>query len=407
MLKKYPRLSETFILDEILALEAAGVEVSVFSLRQPDDARFHSDLADVGAEVTYLPAFGSAATMAAFGTLDRLRGSTPGGLGRALRFLERVPAERRAPLLVQGLALAESARERSLDHLHAHFMTVAAHTALLAHVFTGVPFTVTAHAKDLYRDSVDVERFRTVAEASAGLITVCEANRDYLRERFGLPPEAVEVIRNGLRLEALPRPVAGPRRPLVLGVGRLVEKKGFHLLVEACAVLAGRGVDFECVVAGEGEERDRLARLVADLRLEDRVRLIGAADRGRIFGLLQEAALVAAPCVVGADGNRDALPTVLIEALAMGVPVVSTPIGGIPEIVEPGVEGLLVPAGDAGALADAIERLLRDPRLRSAMGSAGPRKAAARFDRSRNARRMMEIFEGAGRPGLHPVRALP
>jgi colanic acid/amylovoran biosynthesis glycosyltransferase len=392
VLKKYPRLSETFILDEILGLEATGVDVSVFSLRLPDEGRFHGDLGRVRAGVRYLPDVGSSSSLQAFRALWSLKERGLDGLGSALRFLDRLPPDRRARLLVQALHLAGQASREGLQHLHAHFMTVAAQTAYLAHLFTGVPFSVTAHAKDVYRETLDPAVFRQIATAATAVVTVCRANRRYIEDRILAGGGRVEVVYNGVDLERLRADVGARERGLILGVGRLVPKKGYHVLVEACRVLADRGVDFRCLIVGDGEERARLLEQRQRLGLSDRVHLPGAASREEVLSLMRRARVLAAPSVTGPDGNRDALPTVLLEALALGLPVVSTPVGGIPEIVDPGVHGLLVPEGDPVALTEALAAALRDDARWTRMAEAGPCRAAERFDRSKTLGALIEVF---------------
>ncbi|MGH8874995.1 MAG: glycosyltransferase [Acidimicrobiia bacterium] len=393
VVKKYPRLSETFVVDEILGLEAARVEVSVFSLRLPDEGRFSRDLSRVRSQVAYLPGFGSSATLEAFRALDRLQVPT---LGPVLRFLDGLPEGARSALIVQAIHLADLASSLRLDHLHAHFMTVAAHATYLAHLLTGIPFTVTAHAKDVYRHDVDRLVFGVIASAAQAVVTVCEANRRFIEEEL-LADRVARVVRiyNGVFLDRL-APAEGPRDGrLILGVGRLVEKKGFHLLLEACALLARQGIDFRTLLIGDGDQRVPLLADRDRLGLADRVELLGALPRDEVLQLMGQARVLAAPCVAGSDGNQDALPTVLLEALARGLPAVTTPVGGIPEIIEDGVEGLLVPDGDPEALAEALAVALTDEPRWSLMAQAGPAKAAARFDRRANLGRLIDLFQGA------------
>lgn len=405
VLKKFPRLSETFILDEILGMEATGVEVSIFSLRLPDDGRFHADLGRVRAGVRYLPDFGSASALDAFRAVWGLGDRAGEGLGAALRFLDRLPPERRARLLVQGLHLAQEASRERLQHLHAHFVTVAAQTAYLAHLFTGIPFSVTAHAKDVYRHTVDPGVFREIADAASPVVTVCQANRRHIEEHIFGGRGEVEVVYNGVSLDRLPVRRAGREPGLILGVGRLVPKKGYPVLLEACRILADRGLDLRCVLVGDGDERAPLLELRQRLGLADRVDLVGAASREEVLGWMRRARVLAAPCVTDAEGNRDALPTVLLEALAVGLPVVSTPVGGIPEIVDPGVHGLLVPEGDPAALADALERTLSDDRLSDRLAEAGRARVEERFDRSKTMGALLDVFRrSAGQMEAAAVR---
>ena len=395
VLKKYPRLSETFVLNELLGLEAAGIEVHVFSTRLPTDGRFHMELARFRGPVTYLPEVGGAATVDAMETLAS--GSTDArDLQAAVRFARRLPEARRADVLIQGLALADASRSARIDHLHAHFATVASHTAHVAHLLSGVSYSVTAHAKDIWRAGLDPNLFAEVATAARAVITVCEPAREHVG-RVLAPAATVTRVYNGFPLDELDTldPQVRRERSLVLAVGRLVEKKGFGVLLEATADLAAAGIGTDVVIVGEGDGRADLARRIGELGLEDRVRLTGALPRDEIFGLMRRARFLVAPYVTGDDGNQDALPTVVIEAMACGLPVVTTPIGGVPEMVTDGVEGLLVPSGDPKALALAMARILADDGLSAELGAAGPAKVAARFDRNKTLPELISIFDGS------------
>jgi len=387
----YPRLSETFVLNEMLGLEEAGVDVSVFSLRLPDDGRFHGELAQLRAPVQYLPAFAAPATAEAFTALRDLK-AQPQVLDTAVHFLGMLPPDRRAGVMVQALHLAAAALERRVTNLHAPFMTVAAHTAFVAHLFTGIPLSVTAHAKDIYRDGVDVSVFRRLAE-EAVVVTVCEANRRHIVD--GLldgRAEGVTTIYNGIDLDGVRPTEADRERGLILAVGRLVEKKGFDVLIDAVLAMRTHGVECRLVVIGEGAEKEPLVDQARRLGLGACVEFLGAQPSQEVARWMDSARVLAAPCLVAADGNRDALPTVVIESLAHGLPVVSTPVGGIPEIVDDGRHGSLVPPSDAPALAGALRRLLTDDETWATMSAAGPARAAERFDRRRTVPRLVEAF---------------
>lgn len=402
VLKKFPRLSETFILNEILGHEALGTTVTVFSHRPPDDEPRHPEVGEVRGEVVLLPAFGSAGALAAFRAQASL-GLEAARLEAALDFVALLPENRRTEMMVQGLILAAEARRRGIEHLHAHFMTVAAHLAHLAHLLTGIPYTVTAHAKDIYRDTVDAVVFRRVAAKARAIVTVCDANARFIRERLlaGHPGEVVRIY-NGLPLEAI-RDGAAPReRDLVVAVGRLVEKKGLHVLLQACRRLVDSGRSIRCIVVGDGDQRPRLEALRTELRLEPHLTLTGALPRDQALEWMRRARVLAAPCVAGLDGNQDALPTVIIEALALGLPVVSTPVAGIPEIMDHGVHGWIVPENDASALAAALAAALDDDAGWQRMALAGRPRAETRFDRRHTLPELAALF----RPGTKPAASL-
>jgi glycosyltransferase involved in cell wall biosynthesis len=241
---------------------------------------------------------------------------------------------------------------------------------------------------------VDRDVFDAVASSAEAIVTVCDSNREYIRSH--LSPEAADrVVRiyNGLFPEEYARSPVTQRTPgMILGVGRLVGKKGFRDLLQACALLARRDVDFSCTIAGDGEERNELLAETTRLGLERRVEFTGSLPRHQVLDLMSRARVLAAPCVVAGDGNRDALPTVLLEALGVGLPVVTTRVTGIPEIIEDGSEGLLVESGDAEALACALEQVLHDDQLWESCSARGPEKLRQRFDRHRTAAELVEVF---------------
>jgi glycosyltransferase involved in cell wall biosynthesis len=392
VLKQYPRLSETFVLNEILGVEAAGVDVTVYSLRPPTEGRFHAAIAQVQGEVHYLP---RAEKLPFFEAVQAAARIEPAALERALAFCSDLPSEHRAETLLQGLHLAAAVRRDELDHLHAHFMTIAARTAHVAHLLTGVGYTVTAHAKDIYRSTVDWDVLGRIAAAADAVITVCDANLRYLSHRLDGSGARLQRIYNGLGPQDPPAPLQQRRRGLVLGVGRLVEKKGFDVMIDSIAHLAAVRPEVTGVIVGDGEDREQLERRVDELGLTDRIRFTGALPQDQVAEWLRSAHVVVAPCRVGDDGNQDALPTVLLEALGAGTPAVSTPVAGIPEIVEHGRHGLLVPSDDPVALAMAVAELIDDDRRWQDMSDAGPIRLAERFDRTKTVAALVQTMRGA------------
>ena len=391
ILKQYPRLSETFILSEILGVEQVDAQVTIFSLRHSTEGRFHPDIASVQGDVHYLPTADKAAFLSAVRALPELNTDQ---LAAVLDFVDLLPADRQARVLLDAVEVADRVRLAGVNHLHAHFLTIAAHTAHIVHLLTGVPYTVTAHAKDIYRHTVDWNLARQIAHHAAAVITVCDANLDHLGARLG-PDATVHRIYNGLGPQQPPVGLADRTRHLVVGVGRLVEKKGFDLLLHAVARLARDVEDLRCVLVGDGDQRRSLEMLAKGLGIEDRVCFVGSLPQPRVAEWLRRAHVMAAPCRVGDDGNQDALPTVLLEALGAGLPAIATPIAGIPEIIESGVEGLVIPAGDVDALSVGMAALMNDDARWATMSAAGPRKLARRFDRAATIRDLVAVFESA------------
>ncbi|MGH3665647.1 MAG: glycosyltransferase family 4 protein, partial [Egibacteraceae bacterium] len=381
VMKVYPRFSETFIVNEILAHEAAGQPLELFSLRAPVDGRFHESLAEVAAPVTYLPGH-RMKTAEVWAVLAEARLHLP----RLAEHLDELLAADASDACA-AVALAQAVVERGIVHLHAHFASSATTVTRLAARMAGISYSFTAHAKDIFHDSVDPADLRTKLADAAAAVTVSDYNLAHLRQTYGADAVHVRRIYNGLdlhrfgdqapdpgqRASGQPTPeiegrpstgsVATERSPLIVAVGRLVEKKGFDVLIDACAQLAVRGRDFRCAVVGTGAEQAVLAKRIAERGVSDRVELLGPRPQGQVRQLVQSAAAFAAPCVVGDDGNRDGLPTVLLEAMALGTPCVSTDVTGIPEVVRHDDTGLQVAQHDAAGLADALERLLTDPAL--------------------------------------------
>ncbi|MDQ3697700.1 MAG: glycosyltransferase, partial [Gemmatimonadota bacterium] len=296
----------------------------------------------------------------------------------------------------QALLLARAVRERGIRHLHAHFATAATTVARLAAHIAGVPYTFTAHAKDIYHTSVDPGELREKLCDAAAVVTVSDFNDHYLHARFGDDATAVHRVYNGLDLARFPYEAPAVRPPRIVAVGRLVEKKGFADLVDACAVLAGRGIDFTCAIIGGGPLEDELRSRILERGLLERVTLLGARTLEEVTAAVRDAAALAAPCVVGEDGNRDGLPTVLLEAMALGTPCVSTDVTGIPELITDAETGLIVPQHDPTALALALERLLGSAELRVRLAEAARSVIEREFDIHRNTRAMRALFAGAG-----------
>ncbi|RUQ98348.1 colanic acid biosynthesis glycosyltransferase WcaL [Labedella endophytica] len=397
VVKVYPRFSETFIVTELLAREAAGEDITIFALQRSDDPRFHPELARVAAEVNYAPQ-----TTRPSALWDVLREaarlpSLSSAIGRELDELLAVEVDD----AVQAVWLAQRVIVDGITHLHAHFATSATTVARLASRLTGVPYSFTAHAKDLFHESVQTEHLRGKVAGASYVATVSAYNVRYLE---GLLPELVErihLVHNGLELDRFPfrRPTTPGETLRLVAVGRLVEKKGFEVLIDAVALLRHRGVRVTLELAGGGERAESLAERVRARGLEDVVDLLGPIPQDEVARLLRSADAFVVPCVVGEDGNVDGLPTVLLEAMAVGVPCVSTSVTGIPEVVIDGETGLLCEPGDIAALADTIMRLT-DGSVDTAALALGARALVERqFDSGRLAAHLRELTDAASADG--------
>jgi colanic acid/amylovoran biosynthesis glycosyltransferase len=366
ILKTWPRLSQTFIVNEILAHERAGLAVEIHALRRPKAEDAQADVGRVRAPVHYVDAEGPPA-------IDRL--------------------------------VAALARERAspVRHLHAHFGNSAAEAARLAAQRLDLPWSFTAHARDIFHESVDPAALGRRIRAASKVVTVSDFNLRHLQQAY--PDCAVRFARiyNGLDLDRLRlREQAPAGAPLLLAVGRLVEKKGFDDLLQACARLQALQLPlpWRCAIVGSGPLHVHLEQRIHALGLGQRVTMLGALPQQRVLELMREAAVLAAPCNVSADGDRDGLPTVLLEAMALGCPVVTTAVTGIPELVREGETGRLLPPRDIDALALALRELLLDPAGAARLAARARNRIEQDFDIARSTRALRELFDQAERPQL-------
>ncbi len=352
VLKVYPRFSETFVVTEMLAREAQGEKLRIYALRPTTDTRFQPEIARVTAPVTWIPRPRSGE-----GLWSQVAAALDSATIRA-RFQEALPALMTLPgdEVAQALHLAAAIERDGITHIHAHFASLAGRMAWAASRLTGVPFTVTTHAKDLYHESVDPLWLRRICLDADRVIAISRFNESYLNKTLSGTGARVSLRYNALELDRFPYRPAQPdaTRPLRIGaVGRLVPKKGFDVLLEAVAALRDAGVQTELRIAGDGDERDALAHRISELGL-DNVQLLGPLPQDSVKELLYTSDVLAVPCIHAADGNLDGLPTVILEAMACGTPVVASDISAISEVVRPGSTGVLVPPGDIAALAKGL-----------------------------------------------------
>jgi glycosyltransferase involved in cell wall biosynthesis len=279
-----------------------------------------------------------------------------------------------------------------INHLHAHFAGMAARTAFWINKFFSITFSFTAHANDIFSPRQFEIGLDKLVDRARVIVTETDYAAGFLRERFSHCADRVHRIYNGLDLAEFGRADFSSSPPLIIAVGRLIPKKGFSDLIRACSLLAERGEPFQCEIIGEGPLENELRRQIDELCLQNNVMLTGAKPQTQLRERLAAANVFVLPSVIDPDGGMDNLPTVIMEAMATGLPVVSTNVGGIPEMIIENETGFLVQPGDAAAMADAIESVINDPSSAAKRGQSGYERARALFSIEKNVRELCALL---------------
>ncbi len=394
VLSRFPSVSETFILREILALERQGLSIVPLALRKKRQTVVHDAAKPYAERAIYAPPVLSL-RCAVIQLITLLQ--YPGGYLLALRLAvgrmlqhPRQAKEMLASLWRAGYFAVRTSRR--IRHIHAHFAGPTTTVAWLLAVITGRSYSFSTHASDIFTGEATALGLK-IAEAE--FVTACtEYTRQWLLKRHRLVAEGkLHLVYHGIdptEFEPVDRPPGRP--PMILSVGRLVEKKGFPYLLQAVSILQSRGAEFRLVIVGDGPMRPDLVRMAAGLQLRERVEFTGALAQRELRRLYQQADLFALASVVAADGDRDGLPNVLLEALAMGIPTVASDISAIPELIEHQKTGLLAKPGDPRDLADKLEVALYDEELRARIALLGRQKVSKYFDANRNAVALSTLF---------------
>lgn len=431
----FPVFHQTFVLFEVLGLQRNGVELKLYSLRRPNGPQ-QPEAREVAQQVTYLPGLLSPAVLRAnwrrlrrgvsrywrtyaavyhawqtgpagpvrdaqwgrghITLRNRLRGwfNTSPGL-YLLKSLLVVPS---------GIYLAEELERQGVTHLHAHWASYPATLAYVVHLVSDLPFSISAHAYDIYM----VPRMLPAKLGAARFTVTCaQTNARFLRQ-LGGPAVADKVVVNYHGVDVarfVPGAANGhAREPLrLISCGQLERYKGMHVLIAACADLVQAGLPLECAIVGEGVQRRGLQEQIERLGLANQVRLLGARPQAEVAALLQRSDLfVLASELAGKFGRRDVIANVVVEAMASGLPVVATQIPGMEELVEDGVSGYLVPPNSPEQIAQAVAALARDPDTRARFGQASRRRILQDFDRSKNIRLLTELLLSVPRDSTAP-----
>ncbi|MCB0167209.1 MAG: glycosyltransferase family 4 protein [Anaerolineae bacterium] len=401
---EYPVLTETFVYREVLGLQQAGLHVATFAVWKPDETSLSQESKDMVASTTYV-----------FPT------SWANFFGKQLSYLVRHPrkyletfafvmtrkgesfSNRRRTFyhFCEAAYLADEVKRQKIDHVHAHFSINAATVALVLARLLDISFSFTAHNNLFYDQLILKEK---VKEAKF-VIVVSEYNRRFINKLMGRDDDnhKMHTVHYGLSVNSFVPPAAKPNNPIpiILLVSQLAERKGTPYLVKACKILKDRGLKFRCIIAGEGPERPIIEDLIAQNDLAGEVEMVGAVYQEQLRQYLNQADIFTLPCIVASNGDIDGIPNVLMEAMATEIPVISTYVSGIPELIENEECGLLVNEKDETALAEALQRLLENPTLRAELGRRGRQKVIQEFNIDRNAERLASLFE---RYVQHPAK---
>lgn len=398
---RYPVPSQTFCDTELRAVAQCGVEVEVLACSPPTTSFRHSfkeHFPDTNIPVFYAP---PTAILECYEAQARAEGTWPEGLIAKYdaAFGPQRESHKRARL---ACYFAELCKQRGIEHVHVHFTARAAYTALFLSVFNPrLSFSLTAHAQDFLIDLNDDKLLNELCNQAAFVVAVSDWSQKVLADKC---PQAasqgkIRRIYNGLVLKegtATPAAVGQKTVVRILSIARLIEFKGFHVLIEACRLLAEKGLPFQCEIIGDGPLADTLAVQIRAAHLENHVQLLGLKSQSEIFELLNQCDIFALASLIDSKGASDVLPTVILEAMLCHKPVVSTTIAGIPEMVVHDETGLLVKPNDSNALAAALEKIIHNAALRQTMGNAGRERLAALFSTKKSASELISFFKENG-----------
>ncbi len=420
IVKGFPRLSETFISNEILMLEKMGTDMQLFSVKRPSEELEHHIVSEIRSELEYLPSMTSLSKTWLLAWLwqnlpfywrshIRLARQQPfrylrtltSVLAMSLRYRESFFSKPKKVFVKEFIQAGYIARQiedsGQIRHCHAHFCHGATTIAMFVSRLTGLPFSFTAHAKDIYQENQNPGNLLNLKIQASSFVATCTgANETYLKW-LGRETK-IHKIYHGIDVNFF-RPEDRPYRrpdPVILAIGRFVEKKGFDRLIEACAILRNKGTRFNCRIIGErGDQYPVLLRQITSLGLVGYMTLEGPRAHEELLPIYQQSTLFVLPCQIVKDGDRDGIPNVLVEAMACGLPVVSTEISGIPELIENEKNGLLVKPQDTESLAVAMERLLSNTMLASRLSSNARKTVCERFDSAKTTLQLQNLLNSS------------
>jgi len=394
---RFPSMTETFVYNEVLKLREQHVDIKVFSIHRPMPETLSSETHALTQGTFYafplrIIQFGMAHLY--FLLVKPLRYSYIILTFVVAKNITDIRGMRRTLWhFLEAVCIAHESRKQRISHHHAHFATGPAGVAMFVSILNGTTFSFTIHAADLFSDKLLLKDKVRLAKF---IITISHYNKQtLLRQCPEATPEKIQVVRCGVDLDTFqPNRSRRGEGVRLLSVGRLVEKKGFVYLVHACKVLKERGYSSQCIIIGDGPDRPVLEHLIVELHLQEDLTLVGSVIHESMREHYENADIFVLPCVIARDNDQDGIPIVLMEAMAMELPCVSTSVSGIPELIEDMRSGLLVEPRNVKALADAIEKLIRNERLRNELGKNGRNKVFNDFNIEHSTDRLAEIFGG-------------
>ncbi|MGZ5504404.1 MAG: glycosyltransferase family 4 protein [Chthoniobacterales bacterium] len=386
LFERFPSFGQTFCYREVAELKRQGVELAIFSIRRPTDEPAEDWDSRIVREVIYLPE-----EKELLREIDRLTraGHLPEKAVRAINEWDRRPDFLR---LYQAAYVGVRLREKKIERVHAHFAGMAARTAWWIKEFFEIDFSLTVHANDIFAPRDFVIGLTSLFNAAKLIVTVSDFAVAQSQEKFPLDAAKIHRVYNGVDISQFRRAEFKSEPPRIISIGRLIEKKGFPDLIRACQRLKERGREFRCEILGEGPLEELLRGQIRDAALNDCVHLLGPATQREIIARLASANVFVLASVLTSDGDMDNLPTVIMEAMAAGLPVISTALAGIPEMIQPGVNGELVPPGNVEQLASAIDAVLSDSVRAQELGERGHQLAVEKFSLAENVSALRKFF---------------
>ncbi len=396
IVSRFPKLSETFILREMIAIEKEDCDVSLFPIILENAKVVHPEARSWLERLHYHPWFSLDIVYANF--LQFLKSPTlyislwyivAKENASSLKFLVRALL-----ILPKAVRIAADVSTKSISHIHAHFATHPALVAWVIHKLTGISYSITVHAHDIF---VDRSMLGVKLQDAAFIVSISEFNREFLSNIFGdWVARKTYIIHCGIQAQVYEGP-ASPKTDSqfdILSIGSLQPYKGMQYLIEACAILKSRGIPIHCRIVGEGEDRQFLEDTIRRFNIHDSVELLGARNQQEVASFLKEAKVYVQPSVITPSGKMEGIPVSIMEAFAAGLPVIASKISGIPELVVEGETGYLVPPEDANKLAEMLEYVYSDLEKANLLAQSGREKVLREFEIEASARDLARLFQG-------------